>query len=240
LSSLYLGKIGGKDVYEIHAITKDLPFREFPVSGIADGALFQKIIEERYRLLASGKPIYCTAVKPDTEKKIEVNPHDELPGTVHFVAVDKKGALACALSVAVDTGESDNGGLIGLPLENRWKHNGYPEGASLDRFREKYLRLNYQRTRGLAACEMGELYRHFRVVSQGNDIAPRIGLYTGCYHLLVREAIKKRITPTWIWVFDAIPSYFELYRWVGLAALRDMTVEDVPRWQKRKAVRMDI
>jgi hypothetical protein len=230
MSSLYLGTIGGKAIYEIHAITKDLPFREFPVSEIADGALFQKIIEERYRLLANGKPIYCTAVKPDTEKKIEVNPHDERPGTVHFVALDKRGALACALSVAVDTGESDNGDLIGLPLENRWKRNGYPEGASLDRFRERYLRLNYQRTRGLAAWEMAELYRHFRVVSQGNDIAPRIGLYTGCYHLLVREAIKKRITPTWIWVFDAIPSYFNLYRWAGWAALRDMTVEDTPRW----------
>jgi hypothetical protein len=77
---------------------------------------------------------------------------------------------------------------------------------------------------------MAELYRHFRVATQGNDITARIGSYTGCYHLLVREAVKKCITPTWIWVFDAIPSYFDLYRWAGWASLRDMTVEDTPRW----------
>jgi len=230
MSSLYLGKIGNKAIYEIHALTKDLPFREFPASTIADGALFQKIISERYRLLESGKPIYCTAVNPDMEKKVELNPHDERPGTVHFVAIDRTGDVAYALSVAVDTGERCDGQYIGLPLENRWKHNGYPEGASLDRFREKYLRLNYQRYRGFDAWEMAELYRHFRVASQGNDIAARTGLYTGCYHLLVREAIKKCIRPSWIWVFDAVPPYFDLYRWVGLAALRDMTVEDVPRW----------
>jgi|GEM_PF-2751165 len=230
MASLYLGQIGGKAIYEIHAITKNLPFRECPASTIADESLFRKIQEERYRLLVNGKAIYCTAVNPDMGQKIETSPHDERSGTVHFAAVDSKGNIACALSVAVDTGEHDNDDMIGLPLENRWQSNGFPVGNSLDRFRHQYLRLNYNRTRSVAPWEMAELYRHFRGAQQGNDLAPRIGIYTGCYHLLVREAIKRQITPTWLWVFDAIPSYFDLYRWVGLVVLRDMTVEDRPRW----------
>ena len=237
MSSLYLGKIGGREMYEIHALTKDLPFREFPATEISDSALYENILKERYRLLESGKPIYCTAIHPDHERRIEHNPHDDREGTVHIVALDKLGSIACSLSIAVDTDLKDKGDLVGLPLENRWKRNGYPEGASLDIFRERYVKLNYHRDRPLKPLEMGELYRHFRAVKQRNDTAARIGLYTGAYHLLVREAIKKNLTPTWLWVFDAVPSYFNLYRWVGAAVLRDPTVEDSPRWVSPNAAK---
>jgi hypothetical protein len=237
LPSLYLGKIGGREIYEIHALTKDLPFREFKSAEISDGSLYENILKERFRLLESGKPIYCTAISPDLERRIEYNPHDDRAGTVHIVALDKHGSIACSLSIAVDTNLKDKGDLVGMPLENRWKRNGYPEGASLDTFRERYVRLNYHRERSLKPWEMAELYRHFRAVAQQNDTAARIGLYTGAYHLPVREAIKKNLTPTWLWVFDAIPSYFNLYRWVGAAVLRDPTIEDKPRWVSPNAAK---
>ena len=120
------------------------------------------------------------------------------------------------------------GGGVGLPLENRWQKNDYPEGKSLDPFRGKYIRLNYGKDRKVRPWEMAELYRHFRAPSSVNDIASRIGLYTGCGHLLVREAIRKNKTPSWIWVFDAIPSYFNLYRYVGAAFLRDLSIDEKP------------
>lgn len=230
MPSLYLGKIGKYDTYEIHAVTKDLPFREFGAAEIADTALFREILVERYRLLESGKPIYCTAIRPEHKERIERNPHDERAGTVHIVALNRQGRIVCALSVAVDIGAKDRGSPIGLPLENRWRCNGYPEGANQDRFRELYLPRNYLQQRSLAVWEMAELYRHFRSALNRGDLTARIGLYTGCYHLLVREAVKKGLTPTWIWVFDAIPSYFDLYRWAGLAVLRDMTVGNPTRW----------
>ena len=122
MASLYLGRIGAKEqMYEIHALTKDLPFREYRASEIADSDLFQNLIEGRYRLLESGRAIYCTAVYPDTKNKIETNPHDSREGAVHIVAVDKNGDIECAVSVAVDVGNKDEGADIGLPLENRWK-----------------------------------------------------------------------------------------------------------------------
>lgn len=62
-----------------------------------------------------------------------------------------------------------------------------------------------------------------------SGISARVGVYTGCYLFLVREAIEKHLTPTWIWVFDAIPSYYNLYRWAGAAVLRDFAIEDPPR-----------
>lgn len=230
MPSLYLGKIGKSDICEIHAVTKDLPFREFGAAEIADTALFREILAERYRLLESGRPIYCTAVSPNRETRTEQNPHDDRPGTVHIVALNREGRVVCSLSVAVDIGETDGGTRIGLPLENLWRNDGYPEGANQDRFRERYLPSNYGQARHLAAWEMAELYRHVRSAATSDDLAARIGLYTGCYHLLVREAVKKGCSPTWIWVFDAIPSYFDLYRWAGLAALRDLTVADPTRW----------
>jgi hypothetical protein len=230
MSSLYLGTIGNKDSYEIHALTDGLPFREFTAAEIGDRKLFDRLVQERYKLLAEGCSFYCTAIHPDTEKKIETNPHDTREGTVHFVALDRHGEIDCALSVAVDTGMEEGGEQIGLPLENRWRRNGYPLGASLDRFRERYLRLHYGRNRDVGPWEMAELYRHFRSPAAGNDQAVRLGLYTACGQLLVREAIRKGRTPSWLWVFDAIPAYFNLYRWAGGAVLRDWTVRDQPRW----------
>ena len=39
MASFYLGKISGKkEVYEIHAVTKDMPFREYKASEISDSS----------------------------------------------------------------------------------------------------------------------------------------------------------------------------------------------------------
>ena len=159
MPSLFLGNIGGTyGSYEIHALTNDLPFREYRASEIADSDLFQNLIEGRYRLLESGRAIYCTAVHPDSKNKIEANPHDSREGTVHIVAVDNNGDIECAVSLAVDVGDKDKGADIGLPLENRWKKNAFPEGASLDPFREKYLSSIYGIERKILPWEMAELY----------------------------------------------------------------------------------
>jgi hypothetical protein len=131
--------------------------------------------------------------------EIETNPHDSREGTVHIVAIDNKGEIECAVSVAVDVGNKDNGADIGLPLENKWEKNGFPEGASLDPFREKYLSSIYGITRKIRPWEMAELYRHYKRTMR-SDFTPRLGVYTGCFHLLAREAIKKGIQPTWLWV----------------------------------------
>lgn len=228
MASLYLGKIGGKNkLYEIHALTKELPFREYRASEIADTDLFQRLIEGRYRLLESGRAIYCTAVHPDKKNKIEINPHDSREGTVHIVAIDDKGDIECAVSVAVDIGNKDNGTAIGLPLENSWKRNGYPEGVSLDAFRAKYLPSIYGTNRKIRSWEMAELYRHYKR-SCKSDITPRLGVYTGCFHLLAREPLKKGKQPTWLWIFDTIPQYFNLYKLAGIAVLRDLTISQKP------------
>lgn len=179
-------------------MTKDLPFREFNTRESADSALFREILSGRYRLLESEKPIYCTAINPCQKEKKEVSPHDDRPGTVHIVAIDMQGHIACALSVAVDLGEKDRGKAVVLPLENRLRNNSFLEGANQDLFREHYLTLNYQWNRSLGVWEMAELYRHFRSTLRHSDLAARIGLYTGCYHLLIREALKKDLRPTWI------------------------------------------
>lgn len=128
LPSLYLGSIGGKtEIYEIHVLTKDLPFREYSSSQIADHKLFHDIVTERFNVLKNGKPIFCTAVNPIIEKGVEINPHDDRDGTIHFVCLNEGGKIVCCLSVAVDTQEKEHGEIIGLPLENRWKANGYPQ-----------------------------------------------------------------------------------------------------------------
>jgi len=94
MSSLYLGKIGGKKgVYEVHAFTYKNPFRWLKVSEISDSGLFQKLLEARYKLLEEGRVIYCSAVQPDVKRKIESNPHDYREGTVHLVSLDWTGAL---------------------------------------------------------------------------------------------------------------------------------------------------
>jgi len=231
MKSLYLGKIGRKnEVYEIHAFTKNNPFREFRTSEISDPGLFQKLLEERYNILDDGRPIFCTAVNPDKESKTESNSHDYREGTVHIAAIDNNGRIVCGLSIAVDTGERDRGDIIGLPLENRWELNGYPMGASLDPFRKKYLKRNLGKDRKVEPWKMAELYRHFIESSNKGNLASRLGVYAGVYHLLVREAKKRGKQPTDIWVFDAIPAYFNLYKWVGTGVLRDLSIEDPPRW----------
>ena len=231
MPSLYLGKIGTKEqTFEIHALAKDLPFREFKSSEISDNELFNKIIQGRFELLKEGKSIYCTAVNPDLKKQVETNPHDEREGTVHIVSIDKNGEIQCSLSVAVDIGSRMNGAKIGVPLENCWKRNGFPEGASLDPFREKYMGINHGEDREIKPWEMAELYRHYKKVGQKESLAMRLGTYIGCYHLMYREAIKKSLTPTWLWVFDAIPAYFNLYRYAGAAVLRDFTIQNYPRF----------
>lgn len=150
-----------------------MPFREFHQSEISDPSLYRSMLTQRFMLLETGRPIYCTAVNPDKKKRQEHNPHDDRAGTVHIAAVDSQsGDIACILSLAVDTGERERGDIVGLPLENRWRQNGYPEGSSLDRFREIYLALNYQSKMAMAPWQMVELYRHFKTAG-GSDIADR-------------------------------------------------------------------
>lgn len=227
MASLYLGKIGNQErMFEIHALTKDLPFREYKQSDISDTKLFDEILKGRFNLFEEERPIYCTAVNPNIEEKKESNPHDLREGTVHFVAINEDGEISCALSVAVDIGEKSKGTRIGLPLENRWNQSGFPEGQNLDKFREKYLRLNYNVNRSFRPWEMAELYRHFKNNNEKESLSSRLGIYTGCYHLLVREARKKNLTQTPYWVFDAIPPYFSLYKYAGAAVLRDFTIKN--------------
>ena len=231
MSSLYLGTIGnGTDVYQIHAFTKDLPFRGFAAAQISDRILFQRLLESRYEVLEGGRAIYCTAVHPDKDRRMEYNPHDDRPGTVHIVSINNKtNEIACGISVAVDCNGKEHGEIIGLPLENRWKRNGYREGSSLDQFRYSYLRSNRDTGRTIAPWEMAELYRHFRKEANGGGLICRLGVYTGAYHLLVREARKYRLRPTTLWVFDAIPQYFQLYRFAGAAVLRNPSIETPSR-----------
>ena len=229
--SLHLGTIGNKvNQYSIRAFTNDLPFGSFSASKIGDKDLYSKMLSERFKSLQSGRTIYCTAVNPDIIRQIEENPHDSRLGTVHVAAVDERtGKLSCILSVAVDTGEEENGELVGLPLENRWRQNGYPQGSSLDEFRTKYAILNREEEGPVKPWQMAELYRHFRVNGDPNDQISRLGIYVGLYHLLVREPRNRGKEETSIWVFDAIPKYFHLYRLAGAAVLRDPTIEAQPR-----------
>lgn len=240
--SSYLGKIGHKDSgqFEIHALTNGVPFRWLRTSDVSDYKLFDDLIGARYRMLqgdpedqvnCKARPFYCTAISPDKEREVETNPHDYREGTIHIVSVEpESGRVVAGLSVAADPLEKDGGRFIGVPLENRWHPNGYPEGSSLDEFRERYIRLNRNEDRNIEPMEIGELYRHFIDSSMAGNKAIRLGLYTGAYHLLVREARKRNQTTTDIWVFDAMPSYFQLYKWAGAAGLRDITIEDIPRW----------
>ena len=229
MSSKFLGRIGSsQNCYEVHAFTTGLPFREFCTSEISDMNLFKKMIKGRYSLLAKRRSIFCTAVHPDPTRQIELNPHDTRNGSVHLVAINKQGNIGSALSVAVDTGEKDGGKTIGLPLENKWKRNSYPEGASLDKFRDTYLFLNYHLNKTIKPWQMAELYRHYKNPSEKSDIFSRLGLYIGCYHLLVKKAICDGQTPTTIWVFDAIAQFFHLYRFAGAAVLRNFTLYNPP------------
>ncbi len=57
-----------------------------------------------------------------------------------------------------------------------------------------------------------------------------MAVYKGALNFLVSEQQKRGKVPTWIWVFDTIPDYFNLYKLVGAAALRDGTISDSPKW----------
>lgn len=229
MTSLYLGTIASHTgQYEIHAITKDKPFREFCKKDIADKILYQKMLEGRFKVLEGGNPIYCTAIHPDFRAKIEENPHDDREGTVHIIAINSDGDVIAAVSVAVDTQEKSGDTQIGLPLENKFKPGDYAVEASLDAFRKKYLRRMHRKDDDVPPWMMAELYRHYKLTPRG-DLAPRLGVYTGWYHLGVREARKKGKIPTTLWVFDAIPKYFYLYKLIGKAVLRDWTIEAPPR-----------
>ena len=230
MTSLYLGTVASKnDVYEIHAVTKDTPFRKFTIKEIADKTLYHKMLEGRFSLLANGIPIYCTAINPDFKRKIEENPHDDREGTIHILAITSKGDIAASLSVAIDTHEKIGGKQIGLPLENIFKPGKYPEGASLQPFRKSYLRKIYNQNTDIHPWMMAELYRHYKLTPRG-EIAPRLGVYTGWYHLGVRWARKAGLTPTTLWVFDAIPPYFYLYKLIGKAVLRDWVIDNPTRF----------
>ena len=127
MSSLFLGDFQRKNrKYEVHAFTNGLPFREFAASEVGDRELFSKMLHERYNVLKSGRPIYCTAVRPDSNTETEMNPHDDRNGTIHFVSLNSDGDIVCGLSMAIDVGESDSGDRIGVPLENRWRAGDYP------------------------------------------------------------------------------------------------------------------
>jgi hypothetical protein len=229
MSSLYLGHISaGDSVYQIHAFTRGLPFREFPSSEISDSSLFDAMLKGRYDVLASGREIRWGGI--DKEKQQEYNPHDDRPGTLHIAALDQKDQkMACVISIAVDTGEKEQGDIIGLPLENRWKKNEKQKSSSLDRFRENYLSFNYGVKRPIEPYEMAELYRHYRVSDIDANI-PRIAICTGAFHLLIKEARNRNRTETFLWVFDAIVPYFNLYRIAGAAVLRSFTLKDPPRY----------
>lgn len=229
--SLYLGTIGDKAAqYEIHAFTNGMPFRFIPTSQIADAKLYSGMLQERYNCLQQGRAIYCTAVNPDSVKGIEINPHDDREDTVHVASIDKRTQrISCMLSIAVDTGETSGSSVIGLPLENRWQQNGYPEGSSLDKFREKYFIANQRHDQPIKPAQMAELYRHIKINGESDTLMARLGIYVGLYHLLVREPRNRSLTETNVWVFDAIPEYFHLYRLAGAAVLRDLTIKDSPR-----------
>ena len=235
MPSLYLGKIGGKKgVYEVHAFTYKNPFRWLKVSEISDSGLFQKLLEERYKILEEGRVIYCSAVQPDVKRKIEYNPHDYREGTVHIVSLDGNGGIVSGMSVAADIDER------GLPMENKWKPNGYPQGTNLDEFREKYLRFNYGENRNVEPWEMAEIYRRFLIKSHKGNKPSTLGMYTGFYHLSSREPNKKGETPTYLWVFDAILPYFNLNRLVG-SVLLNPAIENPPRLisPKMKDIKME-
>ncbi len=230
MASKFLGKVGDdKNIFEIHALTNGHKFREIAESDISDPALYQQILRGRYQILSNGNAIYSTAVNPIKEEEIEYNPHDDREGTIHFVAVDNHGEIEAALAVAVDIGDTENGTHVGVPLENRWEKGDYPPGNNLDEFRKNYVRLNHNEDRAILPYEMAELYRHFKRFGSNNTYT-RIGLYCGCYHMLVREARKTQKIATTLWVFGAIPQYFNLYRYAGAGVLRDFTIKEKPQF----------
>ena len=195
--SLFLGRVGkSNESFEVHAFTRGSAFREYPTARIADARLFENLVRGRFEVLRSGRPMYCTAVRPDPLNRTEINPHDERDGTVHLAALNSHGHIVCGLSIAVDIGAQDRGAPVGVPLENVWQSGDYPVGASLEPFRARYIRVNKGIDRNVAPWEAAELYRHFKTADAGGGVLPRLALYTGLYHLLVRAPLQISATPT--------------------------------------------
>ena len=167
-----------------------------------------------------------------SENRQKYNPHDDRPGTFHCVCLDSgTGKIVSGLSVAIDIGDCEKGEPIGLPLENRWGESIYPVGPSLDPFRERYLRLNFDCDRNIAPWDMAEIYRHFKCFgSLKSGIVPRLAVYNAAYHLLAREARRNEVKPTAIVVIECVPQLFQLYRFAAAAVLRDATIEKTPRF----------
>ena len=69
MPSLFLGRIaGGNKVYEIHALTKDLPFREYRTSEISDSDMFQKLIDFNDDMIGRmNKLLHSDDVKSDSD-----------------------------------------------------------------------------------------------------------------------------------------------------------------------------
>jgi hypothetical protein len=198
-------------------------------SEVSDSRLVRQIQHERYMLLTKNvKPIFCTAIDPVHAEMREINPHDEREGTIHFAAIERKtDRLVASIRVAVDLQQKWQGKSIGLPLENVYGETRYPEGASLDPFRDRYMKCQYNEERRLGPWEMCELYRQFCLVG---DSSPRMGMYFAIYYILVYQMIKHGLTPCWIWSYDAISLFHNLYRKASLsnAYLRDMSISDNP------------
>jgi hypothetical protein len=76
---------------------------------------------------------------------------------------------------------------------------------------------------------MAELYRHWKAPFRGNGELARVGVYAGCFELLVEAAQRSDRVPSWLWVFDAIPQYFLLYTFDGAGFLRDPAIAKPPR-----------
>ncbi|MEE9323111.1 MAG: hypothetical protein V3U72_01065 [Candidatus Aenigmarchaeota archaeon] len=220
MPSKYLGRMGK---FELHAFTGNGKYH--------DSELAKRMHEIRYSVLEGGHPIYCTAVSPDFEKRQEHNPHDALPTTTHFVTINRKtGEIEYILSTAKDSGETYNGDIIGVPMENRFSplFNGYPPGAFLDEFRSQFLRENYGADSDVPPMRIAELYRHVKnpdseLGGKGSEGA-RLGVYAAAYQHLVRDALHEDRTPSDLWVWDAKPFYaFYMYSVVD-GVFRNLTI----------------
>jgi hypothetical protein len=185
MSSFFFGDVTLNDeTYEIHAVTKDMPFHGFSVSEISDTVLFKRILQTRFDLITSGNAIYCTDICIDFEDKIEYNPHDDREGTIHILAITKQGNIVAGLSCALDTHERYNSDYIGLPLENRYKsRKGEP--CTIDSFRSRYLRTRYLVNRNTKPYQLAELYRHFKFPGKNNEFI-RLSLYAACFQMLYK------------------------------------------------------
>ena len=217
MPSKYIGRMCN---FELHAFSES---GEYQDSGLA-----KKMHEIRYRVLEKGCPIYCTAVSPDFEKREERNPHDALPTTTHFVTINRKpGEIEFILSTARDSGDTYRGDIIGVPLENRFILNGYPLGDSLEEFRSKFLHKNYGIEKRVEPMRIVELYRHVKnpdsELKGKQSLGARLAVYAAAYQYLVRDTLQEGRTPSDLWVWDAPPSYANLYAYVN-GVFRDLTI----------------